>query len=41
MILLIDVVSDEFGRNDSVVCMPHETASIFAKSHVIAVATIA
>ena len=41
MALLIAMVSDEIGRNDSIACTIHETVSIFATSPVTAAATIA
>ena len=39
--LLIAMLSDEIERSDSIACILHETASIFATSPVIAAATIA
>ena len=41
MALLIAVVPDVIGRNGSIVCTLHETASIFAKPPAIAAAAIA
>ena len=41
MALLIAMVSDGIGRNDSIACTLHETTSIFVTSPAIAAATIA